>query len=189
MTTIRTWPPLQESTGQWPRLLALGVLDTVIGVLAIAWPGVTVVALALLVGITLLLSGAVSIGFGMRLRRSGMSSGVVPTVLGIVSIIAAVICLIRPGTGVAAIAFAAALWFLLHGLADLGRAGADREHRLWWAAMGVLGIVAAVVLLVDLGAAVLTIALIVGISFLMRAAGEFVLALQLRRLHRSLPGG
>lgn len=50
----------------WPRLVVTAVLDAVIGVLALAWPGVTVLVLALVLGLVLLLSGTVSIGFGLR---------------------------------------------------------------------------------------------------------------------------
>jgi uncharacterized membrane protein HdeD (DUF308 family) len=137
--------------------------------------------------VLLLFSGATSVAMGLRLRRGGVSSGTWPIVLGVVSIIAGLVCLGRPGTGVAAIAIATAFWFLLHGVGDLGRGRLDPRHRTWWTVLGVLGIVVAVVLFLDARAAVLTVAIVIGIGFLMRSGAELGLALQLRRLARA-PG-
>ena len=81
------------------------------------------------------------------------------------------------------------LWSPLTGVVDLLRARVDTVHRTWWTAVGVLSLVAGVVLLVDIGAAaaLLTVAVVVGVCFLLRAAGELSLALRLRRLEHGRP--
>ena len=50
-------------------LIAGGLISLVVGVMALAWPGATILALAILLGIHLVLSGIAEIGFAMDLRR------------------------------------------------------------------------------------------------------------------------
>jgi uncharacterized membrane protein HdeD (DUF308 family) len=170
-------------TRHWPRLVIIGVLDVVIGILAVAWPGVTVLALALILGVLLIVSGVMSIGLGLRMRRVG-ASWFWPVLLGVFSVIAAIIIIAHPGAGIAAIAFGAALWFLLTGITDLVRASTLPGDRLWWGFLGALSVIAGIILLFDLGAAILTVALIAGIFFIVRGVGEIAAGWHLRRLTR-----
>lgn len=52
-----------------PLHLALGGLTVALGVLVVAWPGATLVVLAVLLGIRAIGSGLVAIGIGWQLRR------------------------------------------------------------------------------------------------------------------------
>lgn len=52
----------------WRWLLAGGVLSVVAGVLALVWPGATVLVLAILLGIRLVMFGAAEIAFALALR-------------------------------------------------------------------------------------------------------------------------
>jgi uncharacterized membrane protein HdeD (DUF308 family) len=54
--------------GVW--LLVTGVLDLVAGVLALAWPGVTIVVLSLLFGIRTVLAGVADITYALAVRRA-----------------------------------------------------------------------------------------------------------------------
>jgi uncharacterized membrane protein HdeD (DUF308 family) len=171
-------------TRHWPRLVIIGVLDVVIGILAVAWPGVTVLALALILGVLLIVSGVMSISFGLTMRRTGRA-WIWPVLLGVFSVIAAIIIIIHPGAGIAAIAFGAALWFLLTGITDLVRATTLPGDRLWWGFLGAISLIAGIILLFDLGAAILTVALIAGIFFIVRGVGEIAAGWHLRRLNRA----
>lgn len=175
-----------DAPAQWPRLIAIGVLDAIIGVMALVWPQITVLVLAVLLGVALLLAGLLLIGFGWRIQSVGARWGWWLIALGAVALLAALLCFVHPGAGVAAIVLAMSAWFALSGIAELMVAAASPEHRVWFIVLGVLSLIVAVVLLVDINAAILTIAIIVGLSFLLRAAGEIALGLRLRALQRSL---
>jgi uncharacterized membrane protein HdeD (DUF308 family) len=54
----------------WGWLLFGGVLSVVVGVLALAWPGATILALGLLLGIRMLAFGLSEIMFGLALHRA-----------------------------------------------------------------------------------------------------------------------
>lgn len=58
-----------EEIPLWGLWAVLGVIGMIVGVLALAWPGATVVVLALLLGIRLVVSGVVAIAAGLALRR------------------------------------------------------------------------------------------------------------------------
>lgn len=164
-------------TRQWRGILVVGVLDIVVAVVALLWPDVTVLVLALLLGILLLLSGMMLLGLGAAARSPWL------LVLGVLALVAAVICFVHPGAGVFAILLGCALWFLLNGVADIAAAMSGVAGRAWWAVLGVLSIVAAVIMISSPGVAVVTVAIIVGISFLIRGIGQIALALYLRRVH------
>jgi len=46
------------------------VLSLVVGVMALSWPGATVLVLAILLGIRMIIFGAVEIAFAMTLREA-----------------------------------------------------------------------------------------------------------------------
>lgn len=58
--------------------------------------------------------------------------------------------------------------------------------RLLWGVLGVLSIAAPVIMISNPNVAVVTVALIAGISFLIHGAGEVALAMRLRTVHQSL---
>jgi uncharacterized membrane protein HdeD (DUF308 family) len=181
--------PVSGSPGQvrsygTPHLLVLGVIDLICGVIALVWPGVTVLALALIFGVMLLLAGLMALGVGSVIRRAG-GSPTIGWVVGAVAVVAGLVCIFHPGAGVWAIIVGCALWFLITGVGDLVVASAAPRARLLLVVLGVLSIVAAVVLLVRPGLAIITVALIAGIAFLVRGVGELSLALMARRSGRS----
>jgi uncharacterized membrane protein HdeD (DUF308 family) len=57
-----------------------GALSVVVGIAALAWPEATILALAILLGLRVLLRGAATITFGLALRRLNlMTAPHVPT--------------------------------------------------------------------------------------------------------------
>jgi uncharacterized membrane protein HdeD (DUF308 family) len=159
--------------------LGVGLIDVVAGLFAVAWPGVTVLALALLFGLLVLMAGIVSISTGLMMRRAG-AEATVPFVFGGAALIAGLICIVHPGAGVFAIIVGCALWFLLTGLGELALARTTSPMRVWFAVMGTLSVIAALILIVNPGVAIATVGLIAGISFLIRGAGELTLGWRMR---------
>jgi len=65
---VRITAALMEREDGWGWLFIGGLVTLVIGIMAIAWPDVTVLALALLLGIRLIIFGAVEIASAMQLK-------------------------------------------------------------------------------------------------------------------------
>jgi uncharacterized membrane protein HdeD (DUF308 family) len=68
---VRITAALMDRFDGWGWLFIGGLLSLVVGIMAIAWPNVTVLALALLLGIRMVIFGAVEIASAMQLRTLG----------------------------------------------------------------------------------------------------------------------
>jgi uncharacterized membrane protein HdeD (DUF308 family) len=110
----------------------------------------------------------------------------VGVILGVLAIIGAVICFIHPGAGVVAILIGCALWFFMLGVAYLFAAFTGSEDRVWWGFLGVLSVIAAIIFIASPGVAITTVAILVGIAFLIRGLGEIVFAWRLRGMHNAV---
>jgi uncharacterized membrane protein HdeD (DUF308 family) len=164
------------------HLFILGTVDVIAGLIALIWPSATITVLALIFGIMLLLGGVMVIAVGSLARREGGGSVALTWVLGLIAIVAGLICIVHPGVGIWAIALGCALWFLLTGIGSLFVAAASPRHRIWFIILGVLSIVASIILLVNPDEALQTVAIVAGIAFLIRGIAEFGIGWQLRRL-------
>jgi uncharacterized membrane protein HdeD (DUF308 family) len=160
--------------------MVVGVLEVIVGIVALIWPNVTVQVLGVLFGVVLLLSGLVvlSISWGIR--------SVLGVILGALAIVAAIICFVHPGAGVVAILIGCAIWFFMLGVAYLFAAFTGTEDRLWWGFLGVLSVIAAIIFIASPGVAITTVAILVGIAFLIRGLSEVVFAWRLRGLHKAI---
>ena len=171
----------------WPWAIAGGVLAIVAGFIALFYPGVTVLALAILLGAFLLVQGVVQLMDASRLPAGSGRGWLIA--YGALGVVAGIICLFSPAAGVVALVVGLVLWFLVSGIDDLAQAAASIRHRGWNITLGVIGIVAAVVIVARPGVAVGTVALLAGLGLLLRGALLVGLGVQMRRVHQSLQPG
>lgn len=170
---------LRRAARRWPWLVAEGVLGIVAGVIAVVYPSVTVIVLAVLLGFGLLLQGVLEV-MAAAGSAAGTPGRVWLGIFGVITAVAGLICLIHPGAGVFAIILGLTFWFALAGVNDLMMAFARSERRAWNLVLGILGIVAAVVLIVQPDLAIHTVAIIAGITFIVRGILDIGLGLLLR---------
>lgn len=176
MPRSRKPSPLSILPQHWKRLLMVGVLDVIAGVVSLALPGATLVALAIVLGIVLLVAGIASIQSGLAEQLWWQ------VILGGLSVFAAVMCFISPGVGAYAVLLGTALLFFIAGVGELTLAAQRGPNRLWWLILGGLTFVASLVMFSFPGVAYETVALTVGVSFLLRGLGELVLGARVRAL-------
>jgi uncharacterized membrane protein HdeD (DUF308 family) len=106
---------------RWWIALLLGLIGVVAGVIALIWPFLTAVLLAVLVGSWALVTGVIEIVSAMRQRRERRRTAWL-VVAGLLSVVAGVLILIWPVHGAVAVAmllgvFATAYGVVLAGLA------------------------------------------------------------------------
>ena len=178
MTSSTIDPP--DVAKRWGWILADGILGVIIGLFALLFPGATVILLALFLGIGLVISGIIEVTTALRVQHGAPGRWWV-IVFGVITVLAGIFVIFRPGAGVAILVVGLLLWFLFAGINDLFVASRTSEHRGWNIAMGVLALLAFVILLFNLAAAIGTVALLAGLGFLLRGASEIGLALSLRR--------
>ena len=171
----------------WAWVVADGVLGVVVGVLALAWPRVTVLALAIVLGVGLLLQGAFELSAASRVASGTRGRGWL-IFFAVLAIVAGLICLLQPGAGLFAIALGVTIWFFVAGINELVAAFTYAEHRVWNLIAGVVSVIAGVILIADPGIALSTIALLTGVLFIVRGLTEIGMGAQLRRLESSKVG-
>jgi len=89
---------LRHRSGHWGWQLAQGAVSLVAGLVALFWPGPTVFALVLLVGVWSVALGVVGIVEALAARRQGQAWGW-PLAGGLLGVLFGVVLLASPGAG------------------------------------------------------------------------------------------
>jgi uncharacterized membrane protein HdeD (DUF308 family) len=166
---------------RWWLVVLLGLISIAAGVLALAYPDVTLLALGIFFGVNLLLLGTLWVVLGVE-EDSGTGGKVLRIVVGFLALLAGMVCLVRPGASVLALLLAVAFWFVMIGVADLARAVAEPRGRWLSAILGVISIAAGIVMVSDPDIGLTTLALIAGIAFIVRGTIEVFAGFGLRSL-------
>jgi len=166
---------------RWWLVVLLGALSIAAGVLALAYPDLTLLALGIFFGVNLLMAGTLWVMIGTD-EDSGTGGKILRILVGFLAILAGLICLVRPGASVLALLLTVAFWFVLTGVADLTRAFTEPSGRAFSALLGVVGIAAGIIMVADPDIGLETLALIAGIAFIVRGTLEVVAGFGLRRL-------
>jgi uncharacterized membrane protein HdeD (DUF308 family) len=169
---------------RWHLVVLRGAVAVLFGLLAVVWPEITVLSLALLFGVYTLLDGVTSIvmGIGRGTDRVYLIT------LGILGVLAGVLALVWPRITVIVLLVIIAMWAILAGLAQIAAAVRLRKviHNEWF--LAVSGIVALVLgLLLIVQPAEGAIALVIAIATFAIAWGFVlvVLGFRLRALART----
>jgi uncharacterized membrane protein HdeD (DUF308 family) len=167
--------------GSWWIPVVVGLVSVVAGVLAIAWPGVTLLALALVAGINLVFLSVWLIFDAMS--DAAADDRTLRIVVGVLGIIGGGVVIRRPGDTLLVLVVALGLWLIVAGTMEIFRAFTLHEERRWLHALGGLvdiGLGVAVLALPGLSLA--TLAVLVGIAFIARGVMLTVDGFRLRSL-------
>jgi uncharacterized membrane protein HdeD (DUF308 family) len=164
---------------RWWVVAVLGLISIAAGVLAVAYPDITLRILGIVIGVYLLVAGAVWVTVAVE-EEASPGLHVLRLLVGFLALLAGLVCIVRPGASVLAVLLAVAFWFLMVGVADLARAIAEPSGRWISGVFGVAAIAVGVILIADPDIGVNTIALIVGIGFMVRGALEIAAGVLLR---------
>jgi uncharacterized membrane protein HdeD (DUF308 family) len=168
-------------------LILLGALGVIAGIIAIAWPGVTVLALVILFAIYAF------IGAGLQTMRAFSSGGAGPVaghlLLALIDLGAGVAALAWPGPTAAVLVLVVAIWAFTAGFAEIFAAFAGGESagtRAMFIMTGLISIALGVVLSSRPGIGALTLALLFGLFSLTGGVAQIVLGVQVRQARRTL---
>ena len=164
--------------GTW--LIVGGVLGTIAGILALVYPGITLLALALIAGINLLLLGVMSLVDAFS-GDGDTTTRVLAAVLGLLGIIGGLVVMRRPGESLLAILLVLGIWLVVTGLVDFIRAFTNLEYRALRLLTAIVDIVLGGFILVLPDVSLGTLALLIGIAFVVRGVLSVVRGFQLRK--------
>ena len=183
---------LRMMCGRWWVLLLRGIVAILLGICAIAWPGITLLALAYVFAVFTAIDGLVAVVIGIR----GESDGTVwwtMVILGAVAIaagiIAAVMALTWPGLTLLVLLSVIAASAIVRGVFEIAaairlRKEIDDEWIL--GASGLLSILFGALILARPGVGVIAIAILIGAYMLALGTLAIVLSLRLRRMGNKL---
>jgi uncharacterized membrane protein HdeD (DUF308 family) len=120
----------------WIFLVLLGALTLAGGILALAYPDITVDVLAIILGINLLLFGILDLVDAFTGDEVDHAGKTLQVVLGLVGLVAGIICLRRPSEALTFIVIVAAIWLVLAGCVLLLRAIFTEGNRVGRALTG-----------------------------------------------------
>ncbi len=172
-----------EITRLWWLLLLGGIASLVIGILLLVWPSRTLEVVAILVGIDLLLVGAIQIGLAFG-EPSGSRTG--PLLRGAFAAIAGIIVIRHPGGSLLVIALAVGIYLVLAGVMKLVSAFETSVGRGWLLFGAVLDLAIGVVIVAWPQFGLTSLAVILGIALILRGILECASAFALRSADKAL---
>ena len=166
----------------WTWLLSFGILTLIAGVAVVAWPGPTVIVIAVLFGIQLIVAGIFQ--FVSAFAGSDLTGGVrvLRAVLGLLAFVVGLYAVRHVLISVVALALLLGIFWVVNGFVEIFGALAHREstHRAWTGFMGVLSILAGLVVLSYPGISLVTLALVLGVWLIIYGVMEIALAFRVR---------
>jgi uncharacterized membrane protein HdeD (DUF308 family) len=168
-------------------LILLGVLAVIAGILALAWPGVTVLALVILFAVYAFIDA------GLQALRAFSSSSAGPVfghlLLGLVDVAAGVVALAWPGSTALVLVLIVASWALIGGFLEIFaafRSGEAAGLRALFILGGLVSITFGAVLFARPDVGAFTLALLFGLFSLINGFSQITLGIQLRQTGRTL---
>lgn len=167
----------------WWMFAFRGLLLALFGLLAVAWPGITLRVLALLFALFLLIGGLVNIVSGVR-SLAGNRAWFLRLALGLLEVgIGVYLLSSEVVTKVSVFVIYLGLMFLIEGIIELVEAFAgkrDSGHRVLLGVAGFLGIVAGLILIRYPITAGITFTWVIGLYGIIAGAIGFIYGLSLR---------
>jgi len=175
---------LHEATWAWWLLMLLGLLGIAAGVIVLAKPSDSLATLAVVAGIFVLADGILNLAasFGRRTENRGLVA-----VMGVLDIVIGVLLIRHPIGGVLAIALLIGIWLIAIGIVRLVGAF-EREQRVWNIVLALLEIAAGIVIVASPPIGFATLALLVGIAFIVNGVGTFALGWMVHSLRHDVEG-
>jgi uncharacterized membrane protein HdeD (DUF308 family) len=188
MTSTQAFPvgglPLLRSLAEnWWLLLLRGIAAIAFGILAIFWPGITLLALAYLFAAYALVDGVCALGAAIF----GHTGGMVPrwwlAVVGVIGILAGIVAFALPGMTALFLLLLIATWAIIIGVLEIVGAihlRKEIEGEWWLIISGALSILFGVILFVQPGAGALALIWVIGLYAILAGASLIALAYRLR---------
>src|ERR1700758_633292 len=168
-------------------LIVRGVLALAVGIIALAWPQVTVLALVILFAVYAFIAAGLQ---GMQAFSSARAGPVIGhLLLGLIDIAAGVIALAWPGPTALVLVLIVGIWAVIAGFVEIAaafQAGEPAGTRALFILGGLVSVAFGVVLCARPGLGAVTLALLFGLFNLIAGTWMLVQGIELRRTGKTL---
>ncbi len=167
----------------WLVVLTAAVACVAVGILLLVWPSATLTIVAILLGVSLLVSGLLRLfdGFTAREESGGMRAAYI--VIGLLAILVGLYCLRHRDVTIFLLALLVGAYWIVHGVADLGVAATSgpMPGRGLRVVGGLFSLAAGIVVLFWPGISLVLLLTITGAWLLFYGVVLAMLAFRLRR--------
>jgi uncharacterized membrane protein HdeD (DUF308 family) len=194
MTTPR--PPRQDQLAEgelsrvgpglasaaWPAFMAAGAASVVVGAILLAWPKETLTVVAVLIGIALILAGAMRLMDGFTSHEASGGKRVVSVVIGLLATVLGLYCIRHYHFTITALAIIVGLFWVIHGIADIavGLFVGQFPGRGFTVVVGVLSLCAGIIVLFWPTISIAVLVAVIGIWLIIYGILAVVLGVRLR---------
>ncbi len=168
-------------------LILLGVLAIVVGIIALAWPGVTILALAILFAVYAFIDAGLQAMRAFSSRAAGPVLG--HLLLALIAVAAGVVAIVWPGPTALVLVLVVGIWAFAGGIAEIVAAfgaGASGGTRALFVLSGLVSVAFGVVLFARPGVGAVTLALLFGLFSLIYGISQIILGVQTRQSGKTL---
>ena len=163
-------------------LILRGILVLAVGVMALAWPGMTVLALVVLFAVYAFMASGLEAMRAFGSRTAGPVAG--HLLVGLIDLAAGVVALAWPGPTALVLVLIVASWAVVGGLVEVSaafRSGESAGTRAMFILGGLVSVAFGVVLFAHPGVGAITLALLFGLFNLVYGARALAAGIELRR--------
>jgi uncharacterized membrane protein HdeD (DUF308 family) len=173
----------------WKSTLLSGILAVILGILALTWPGITIVVAAIFFGAYLLITGFAQVLFAFSLHVSA-GGRVLLFISGAAALILAVLCFRSLAQSILLLAIWIGVGFIFRGVATAVSAISDPTlpGRWWEIFIGGISLVAGVIMLASPFQSIATLTVVVGIWLIVIGVFEVVSSFGIRKAGTGLAG-
>jgi uncharacterized membrane protein HdeD (DUF308 family) len=163
--------PLSAIGGHWGLLIAFGVITLAIGVMALVWPGATLLIIAVLFAIQLLVAGVVYVVRSFSEHETSGGWRVLHGLVGALSFLVGLLLLREPLQTLAIIALLIGAWWVVSGvLMTVSAFTGSTANRAWALVSGVISVIAGFIVLLQPAISLTVLVVVLGIVLIVQGA-------------------
>jgi uncharacterized membrane protein HdeD (DUF308 family) len=166
----------------WWLFLIVGVVSILAGILAIVYPDITLLALGIFVGVGLLFVGALDIAEAIA---GAPDSRALTSIVGVLSIIAGIVCLRRPGESLLAIVVVLGVYLIVAGIIRFIRSFSELEDRAAQMGLGIIDTILGILILSLPKLSLVTLAVLFALSLIIRGSFMVYVSFKLRAVRHA----
>ena len=177
---------LTRVSRSWAWFAFFGALTFVVGILVLVWPGHTLVALAVLFGLQLVVSGLFRLVAAIAMTDASGGTRALMAILGLLGLVVGLWALRHIDIALSVLALFLGIYWIINGVVETFTAidHPQLSGRGWVVAGGLLAILGGIILLVWPKPSLLVLAVILGIVLLCFGIVQLLIALALRKASR-----
>ncbi|HEY3955421.1 MAG TPA: HdeD family acid-resistance protein [Streptosporangiaceae bacterium] len=172
--------PMPVAAASWQAMLLFGVLTLILGLVVSIHPSVSLIVIAMLLGILMIVTGVFHL---LRVFGSAEQHRVWLGTVGLLGVVIGAVLVRHLHLTVAVIGLIIGVTWIAQGISALmvGMTGERGGGRAWWTFFGFIGVIAGVVALASPVVSVTALAVLFGIWFAVMGLSEIIGALMFRR--------